>query len=157
MFSLEGALRAGARPQGEAPLVDAGELVSDSAKNAEQIPLLGAEKSGGLTFDLADGAPIYRADMLARRADALQATKIGREADAVFFNPEDMRELGVGNGDRVVLSPGGAEGAGEWEFPAFADSRLARGAVLAWPEAGGRGMRATDFCATPVLARAEAV
>ena len=157
MFSLEGAARAGARPQGEAPLVDAGELVSDSAKNAEQIPLLGAEKSGGLTFDLADGAPIYRADMLARRADALQATKIGREADAVFFNPEDMRELGVGNGDRVVLSPGGAEGAGEWEFPAFADSRLARGAVLAWPEAGGRGMRATDFCATPVLARAEAV
>ena len=157
MFSLEDAARAGSRPQGTAPSIDAGELISDSAKNAEQIPLLGAEKTGGLTFDLADGVPIYRSDMLVRRADALQATKIGKEADAVFFNPEDMRELGIGNGDRVVLSPGGADGAGEWEFPAFADSRLARGAVLAWPEAGGRGAQGTDFGATPVLARAEAV
>ena len=158
MFSLEGAADAGKKPSGEAPQMDADELAR--AKNAEQIPLIaaGEDNGGGLTFDLADGAPIYRSDMLARRADALQATKIGREADAAFFNPEDMRELGINPGDRVVLSPRGEGGArGEWEFPAFADARLARGAVLAWPESGGAGGFSMDFSAAPVLAHAEAV
>ena len=111
-----------------------------------------------MTFDLADGAPIYRSDMLVRRADALQATKIGREADAVFLIPEDMIELGINPGDRVVLSPRGEGGArGVWEFPAFADARLARGAVLAWPESGGAGGQSMGFSAAPVMAHAEAV
>ena len=155
MFSLEGA-GADGKPSGAAPL-EAGELVRDI--NAEQIPLIAAgEGGGGMTFDLADGAPIYRSDMLVRRADALQATKIGREADAVFFNPEDMIELGINPGDRVVLSPRGEGGArGVWEFPAFADARLARGAVLAWPESGGAGGQSMGFSAAPVMAHAEAV
>ena len=163
LFSLEDAHRAGARPTGDAPPIDAAELAREMS--AEQIPLIaggeGGEESGGapMTFDLADGAPIYRADMLSRRSDALQSTRIGREAEAVFFNPEDMRELGINSGDRVLLSSRGEGfgGSGEWEFPAFADARLARGAILAWPEFGGNGARATGFCVAPVLARAEAV
>ena len=161
MFSLEGAALAGRRPSGAAA-IDAAELTDGKA--AEQIPLIAAgeeAESGGMTFDLADGPPIYRSDMLVRRADALQATKIGREAEAAFFNPDDLRELGIAPGDRVLLSRRAADGSGggvEWEFPAFADSRLARGAALAWPEAGGiGGGRASDFSAAPVLARAEAV
>ena len=156
MFSLEGAAAASERVSGVEP-IDGGDLIRDI--NAEQIPLIAAgESRGGMTFDLADGAPIYRSDMLVRRADALQATKIGREADAVFFNPEDMSELGINPGDRVVLSPRGEGGArGVWEFPAFADARLARGAVLAWPESGGAGGQSMGFSAAPVMAHAEAV
>ena len=140
-LSLEGAALAGQKSAGAAPRLDAGELADGKA--AEQIPLIAAgDDAGGgaLTFDLADGPPIYRSDMLVRRADALQATKIGREADAVFFNPDDLRELGVSPGDRVALSRRNAEGS-EGDETAGGG-----GGGIGWNGRGWVGVGVSGFC-----------
>ena len=107
-----------------------------------------------LTFDLADGPPIYRTDMIVRRSEPLQKTRAGREADAAFFHPDDLQALGVVPGGNVVLSNNNGGAGGELELSAFADARLARGAVLAWPGFGG----ATKWSAVAAsAARAAAV
>ena len=107
-----------------------------------------------LTFDLADGPPIYRMDMIVRRSEPLQKTRAGREADAAFFHPDDLQALGVVPGGNVVLSNNNGGAGGELELSAFVDARLARGAVLAWPGFGG----ATKWSAVAAsAARAAAV
>ena len=67
--------------------------------------------------------------MIVRRASALQITAQGKKAAYAFLHPDDMAQCGLAEGDGARLG----DGAQVWETRAFADSRLARGAILAYP------------------------
>ena len=81
------------------------------------------------SFELVGGTPIYDVDMIVRRASALQITAQGKKAAYAFLHPDDMAQCGLAEGDGARLG----DGAQVWETRAFADSRLARGAILAYP------------------------
>ena len=89
-----------------------------------------AEKAGKPKFELTGGVPLYNSDMIVRRSEALQATTQGKNTANAFLHPEDMTALNITNGGGVRLSNGNGK---HWDAKAFADERLARGAILAYP------------------------
>ena len=89
----------------------------------------GSFDSGGGNFELAGGAAIYDSDMTVRRSPPLQATAQGKNTAFAFFHPDDMARENITEGGEVIL----ADGENTWRTRAFADNRLARGVILAYP------------------------
>ena len=85
--------------------------------------------AGAKDLELAGGAALYDSDMVVRRSRPLQETAQGKNAAHAFFHPDDMAERGIIEGGEVCLE----DGKNTWRTRAFADVRLARGVVLAYP------------------------
>ncbi|MGU9951495.1 MAG: NADH-quinone oxidoreductase subunit NuoG [Gammaproteobacteria bacterium WSBS_2016_MAG_OTU1] len=81
-------------------------------------------------FEIIGGSAIYESDMLVRRAGALQMTAHGKNVAFAFLHPDDMAACNIDEGAAVRL---GDEDGNIWDTQAFADVRLARGAILAYP------------------------
>lgn len=80
-------------------------------------------------FQLIGGAAIYNSDGIVRRSPALQASRQGRDAVLAFMHPDDMRQCALAEGGAARLG----DGDNTWDTHVFADKRLARGAILAYP------------------------
>ena len=80
-------------------------------------------------FEIIGGTAVYEVDMLTRRATVLQATKTGKRSTLAFLHPLDMEQSGIHEGANIRIS----DGEQYWDTAAFADKRLARGAILAYP------------------------
>ncbi|MGI9306963.1 MAG: NADH-quinone oxidoreductase subunit NuoG [Gammaproteobacteria bacterium] len=98
-------------------------VLAEDAEIADFSP----PKSG--KFEFSGGAAIYDSDMLSRRASALQLTALGKNAAFAFFHPADLAECNIAEGAEVLLG----DGENTWQTRAFADRRLARGVILAYP------------------------
>jgi NADH-quinone oxidoreductase subunit G len=70
--------------------------------------------------------PMYAADAVVRRAEALQKTA-DADVNCVRLNPADADRLGLAAGDTAVLQQGGAH----VELPVVIDARIAEGAAWA--------------------------
>ena len=80
-------------------------------------------------YDLICGAPIYDVDMLTRRANALQKNAAGRAAAVAFMNPQDMAAANITDNATIDIT----DNNNHYETQVFADSRLATGTLLAYP------------------------
>ncbi len=84
--------------------------------------------------------PIYAADPLVRRADALQKTPDAQRARHVYLHPDDAQALGVAQATQITLSQNGQSRV----LPLALDPGLARGTVAlaaGIAETAGMGMR----------------
>ena len=103
---------------------------AESGGDSESESELEATAKKAASFELAGGSPIYDSDMLTRRSAALQKTSQGKNAAHAFFHPDDIAASGLSEGGEAELTDG--EG-NAWKTRIFADSRLARGTILAYP------------------------
>ena len=85
--------------------------------------------SSGNVWEIIGGAAIYDSDMLVRRSSPLQKSARGRDISRAFMHPTDMTKLGLAEGAKVKLQ----DGESFWQGAAFADSRIAPGAIMAYP------------------------
>ena len=74
-------------------------------------------------YCLYGGVPAYGDDMLVRRAAALQATRSARKTGLAGLNPNDLRALGLAEGDDISFN------GGEYQTTVYADADLAAGVV----------------------------
>ena len=98
---------------------------------ASDVPLFGDVPEQKPGYDLIGGAAAYDADMLIRRADALQKSAAGVTANSAFMNPKDMTAAGIAEGSTIGISNNEED---RHETLVFGDARLATGALLAYPE-----------------------
>ncbi|MGI9298165.1 MAG: molybdopterin-dependent oxidoreductase, partial [Gammaproteobacteria bacterium] len=96
----------------------------------------------GEMLEIIGGAAIYDGDMLVRRAAALQKTARGGDIFRVLFHPDDMAQRGISEGGDVRLG----DGESFWDARAFADDKIVRGAISAYPSA----LRSLRVYAEPV-------
>ncbi len=85
------------------------------------------------TLERIGEVPIYASDALVRRAPALQRTADACQATGARIHPALAERLGVGEGDRVLVS----QGSGRLERPLSLDRKVPDGCV--WMPAGVEG------------------
>lgn len=92
-------------------------LASPGSELIERAPVPAWQRLGEL--------PIYAADPLVRRADALQKTPDAQRARQVHLHPDDAQALGVSQATQITLTQNGQRCV----LPLSLDPGLARGTV----------------------------
>jgi NADH-quinone oxidoreductase subunit G len=99
-----------------------GDGVVDNSPNVEPELI---ERAALPTWMRLGELPIYAADSLVRRADALQKTPDAERARHVYLHPDDAQALGVAQVTQITLSQNGQSRV----LPLALDPGLARGTV----------------------------
>jgi NADH-quinone oxidoreductase subunit G len=102
------------------------EIDASTVQTVHAAPL---EKPAAGCFERIADVPVYHADPLARRAQALQQTAAARAAGTIALPAALFDQLGLKEGDAVRVSQGEAVGSGSVIAPAVRDAKLAHNVV----------------------------